>query len=132
MPAGSRAAGPPVGQDADVDEDCCEIVITDADPERLVALTRTLVEERLVACGQHVAPIRSVYRWEGAVHDDVEARVALHTRRSLVDAVVTRATELHEYEVPCVLAVPLVGGNPAYLRWVHEQTRAPDAVPPSG
>ena len=115
-----------------MDEDCCEIVITDADPERLVALTRTLVEERLVACGQHVAPIRSVYRWDGAVHDEPEARVALHTRRSLVDAVVARATELHDYDVPCVLAMPVVGGNPAYLRWVHEETRSEDASPHSG
>ncbi len=108
-----------------MDEECCEIVVTDADAERLVALTRTLVEERLVACGQHVAPIRSVYRWEGAVHDEAEARVALHTRRSLVDAVVARAVELHAYDVPCVLAVPLVGGNPAYLRWIVQETRAP-------
>jgi periplasmic divalent cation tolerance protein len=114
-----------VRQDRSVDEECCEIVVTDADAERLVALTRTLVEERLVACGQHVAPIRSVYRWEGAVHDEAEARVALHTRRSLVDAVVARAVELHAYDVPCVLAVPLVGGNPAYLRWIVQETRAP-------
>ena len=95
-----------------MDEECCEVVITDADAERLVALTRTLVEERLVACGQHVAPIRSVYRWEGAVHDATEARVALHTRRSLVPEVVARTRELHPYEVPCVIALPLVGGNP--------------------
>jgi periplasmic divalent cation tolerance protein len=114
-----------VRQDAGVDGECCEVVITDADPERLVALTRTLVEERLVACGQHVAPIRSVYRWDGAIHDEAEARVALHTRRSLVDAVVARAVDLHAYEVPCVLALPLVGGNPAYLRWIAEQTREP-------
>lgn len=108
-----------------MDVECCEIVITDADPERLVALTRTLVEERLVACGQHVAPVRSVYRWEGAVHDETEARVALHTRRSLVDDVVARAVELHAYDVPCVLAVPVVGGHPAYLRWIAQQTREP-------
>jgi periplasmic divalent cation tolerance protein len=108
-----------------VDEECCEVVVTDADAERLVALTRTLVEERLVACGQHVAPIRSVYRWEGAVHDETEARVALHTRRSLVDAVVTRAVELHGYDVPCVLALPLVGGNPEYLQWIARETREP-------
>lgn len=108
-----------------MDVECCEIVVTDADAERLVALTRTLVEERLVACGQHVAPIRSVYRWAGAVHDEAEARVALHTRRSLVDAVVARAVELHAYDVPCVLAVPMVGGNPEYLRWIAQETREP-------
>lgn len=112
-------------QDRVVDEQCCEIVVTDADADRLAALTRTLVEERLVACGQHIAPIRSVYRWEGAVHDEVEARVALHTRRSLVEAVVARVVELHEYDVPCVLAVPLVGGHPGYLRWIAQETREP-------
>lgn len=115
-----------------MDEDCCEVVVTDADPERLLALTRTLVEERLVACGHHIASVRSVYRWEGAVRDEAEARVALHTRRSLADAVVTRVTELHRYDVPCVLAVPALTGNQAYLRWIHEETRSPDvdAAPP--
>ncbi|MGY1751524.1 divalent-cation tolerance protein CutA [Blastococcus sp. SYSU D01042] len=108
-----------------MDEECCEIVITDADADRLVALTRTLVEERLVACGQQVAPIRSVYRWEGAVHDEAEARVALHTRRSLADAVVARAVELHAFDVPCVLVLPVAGGNPAYLRWIAAETREP-------
>ena len=108
-----------------MDEECCEIVVTDADAGRLVALTRTLVEERLVACGQHLAPIRSVFRWDGAVQDEAEARVALHTRRSLVDAVVARVVELHDYDVPCVLALPLAGGNRAYLRWIAAETREP-------
>lgn len=108
-----------------MDEECCEIVVTDADADRLVDLARTLVEERLVACGQLVAAIRSVYRWEGAVHDEPEARVALHTRRSLVDAVVARAVELHGYDVPCVLALPVVGGNAGYLRWIAQETREP-------
>ena len=111
-----------------MDEECCEIVVTDADADRLVALTRALVEERLVACGQHVAPIRSVYRWDGGVHDEAEARVALHTRRSLVDAVVDRVCELHGYDVPCVLALPVLGGNPAYLAWIREETRNPDGA----
>ena len=113
-----------------MDEDCCEVVVTGADAERLTALTRTLVEERLVACGQHVAPIRSVFRWDGAVQEGTEARVALHTRRSLVDAVVARVGELHDYDVPCVLALPVVGGNPAYLRWIVAETREPDAAAP--
>ena len=106
-----------------MDEECCEVVVTDADAERLTALTRTLVEERLVACGQHVAPIRSVFRWDGAVQEETEARVALHTRRSLVPAITARADALHPYDVPCVIALPLVGGNPAYLAWIAAETR---------
>ncbi|SDZ00207.1 divalent cation tolerance protein [Geodermatophilus africanus] len=111
-------------------EDVCEIVVTGSDSEWLSGYTRTLVEERLVACGHQLAAIRSVYRWEGVVHDEPEARVALHTRRSLVPEVVARTSELHPYDVPCVIAVPLVGGHPDYLRWVVRETREPRSRTP--
>lgn len=103
-------------------EEFCEVVITADDADWLAGATRTLVNERLAACGHLVQPIRSIYRWEGAVQDQTEARVALHTRRALVDAIVGRARELHPYEVPCVIALPLVGGNPAYLEWLEAET----------
>jgi periplasmic divalent cation tolerance protein len=105
------------------DTGVCEVVITAADPEWLAGFTRRLVEERLAACGQQVAAVRSIYRWEGAVHDEAEARVGLHTRRSLVPAIVARTAELHPYDVPCVIALPLTGGSPAYLEWVAAGTR---------
>jgi periplasmic divalent cation tolerance protein len=108
-----------------VDEECCEVVVTAGDADWLTGFTRTLVEERLAACGHLLDPIRSVYRWAGAVHDEPEARVALHTRRSLVPVIVARTAELHPYDVPCVLALPVVDGNPAYLRWIVAETRSP-------
>jgi periplasmic divalent cation tolerance protein len=106
-----------------VDEEYCEVVVTAPDAEWLTGFTRTLVEERLAACGHNQTGVRSIYRWDGAVQDDAEARVALHTRRALVPAIVARTTELHPYDVPCVIALPLVGGNPAYLQWIAEETR---------
>ena len=106
-----------------MDEECCEVVVTAPDAEWLAGFTRTLVEERLAACGHVIAPIRSVYRWEGAVNDETEARVALHTRRSLVPAVVRRTQELHPYDIPCVIALSLTGGSPDYLRWIVDETR---------
>jgi periplasmic divalent cation tolerance protein len=116
-----------------MEEQFCEVVITADDAEWLAGFTRTLVEERLAACGHLVQPIRSIYRWEGAVHDEAEARVALHTRRSLVDGIVARANEAHGYEVPCVLALPVTGGNPAYLAWVAAETAGPgDDAPGDG
>ena len=108
------------------DSDFCEVVVTAADAGWLAGFTRTLVEERLAACGHVIPAVRSVYRWEGAVHDEAEARVGLHTRRSLVPAVVARTRELHPYEVPCVIALPLVGGNPDYLRWIARETLTPE------
>jgi periplasmic divalent cation tolerance protein len=104
------------------DEQICEVVVTAADGEWLAGFTRTLVEERLAACGHQIAAIRSVYRWDGEVHDEPEARVALHTRVTLVDQIVARADAEHPYDVPCVLAVPVLGGNPAYLEWVLAMT----------
>jgi periplasmic divalent cation tolerance protein len=106
-------------------EQFCEVVVTAADPEWLAGFTRTLVDERHAACGHQITAVRSVYRWAGEVHDEPEARVALHTRLSLVPAITARADELHPYDVPCVIALPLAGGNPAYLRWIADETREP-------
>jgi periplasmic divalent cation tolerance protein len=98
-------------------------VVTAADAGWLAAFTRTLVEERLAACGHLTEQVRSVYRWQGELQDEREARVALHTRQALVPAIVARTAELHPYDVPCVLALPVTGGNPAYLDWVRAGTR---------
>ncbi len=106
-----------------MEDEFCEVVVTAGDAEWLAGFTRTLVAERLAACGQITPAIRSVYRWQSAVHDETEARVALHTRRSLVPAIVERTNQLHPYDVPCVIALPLTGGNPAYLEWLAAETR---------
>jgi periplasmic divalent cation tolerance protein len=116
-----------VGSEGDTggDDEVVEVVVTGPDAGWLAGYTRTVVEERLAACGHQLAAIRSVYRWEGEVRDEAEARVALHTRASLVPALTARTRELHPYDVPCVLALPVAGGDPDYLRWVLAETRAP-------
>jgi periplasmic divalent cation tolerance protein len=106
-------------------EPICEVIITADTEDWLINFTRSLVEDRLVACGQQMAPIRSVYRWNGAIQDDREIRVALHTRARLVPAIVHRVRRDHPYEVPCVLALPVEAGNPDYLKWVVDQTVEP-------
>jgi periplasmic divalent cation tolerance protein len=103
-------------------EPVCEIIITASNEAWLLGFTRSLVEDRLAACGQLLGPIRSIYRWENAVQDDIEVRVALHTRESLVPAILERTAAEHSYEVPCVLALPVQDGNPDYLAWVIEST----------
>ncbi|BCJ71655.1 hypothetical protein CS0771_11990 [Catellatospora sp. IY07-71] len=100
----------------------CEVIITGPDPDWLASFTHALVNDRLAACGHNIAPIRSIYRWAGVVHDACEARVALHTRSSCVAAIVERANREHPYEVPCVIATPIVEANPAYEAWILEET----------
>ncbi|MFL6129878.1 MAG: divalent-cation tolerance protein CutA [Mycobacteriales bacterium] len=106
-------------------EDCCEVVVTAGDADWLAGFARRLVTDRLAACGHLIERVRSVYRWDGEIQDEGEARVALHTRTALVPQIVARADAEHPYEVPCVLALPAVQGNPAYLDWVRAETRAP-------
>ncbi|GII05363.1 divalent-cation tolerance protein CutA [Planobispora takensis] len=103
----------------------CEVIITAPDPTWLADFTRRLVEDRLCACGHNIPEIRSIYRWQGKVEDTSEARVALHTRTSLVSAIIDRVKAEHPYEVPCVIAMPIAEGNPDYLRWIKAETRTP-------
>lgn len=77
------------------------------------------------ACGQNIATIRSIYGWHDAVEDEGEARVALHTRTALVPAIVDRANAEHPYDVPCVIALPILAGNPDYLAWIGRETASP-------
>lgn len=100
----------------------CEIIITAPQSEWLARFTRNLVEDRLAACGHNIAQIRSIYRWDGQLHDETEARVALHTRQSLVGEIKDRVNHEHPYEVPCVIVLPVISGNPAYIQWVLEST----------
>jgi periplasmic divalent cation tolerance protein len=109
---------------SDVREQVCEVVVTAGTAEWLAGFTRKLVERRLAACGQNIAAIRSIYRWQGGIEDEGEARVALHTRLSLVPAIVALADKEHPYDVPCVIALPIVAGNPRYIEWVLSETAA--------
>jgi periplasmic divalent cation tolerance protein len=110
------------------DDEVCEVIITADNADWLADFTRSLVEDRLAACGQNISYIRSIYRWEGQVQDEPEARVALHTRTSLVPAIVDRANRDHPYKVPCVIALPIAGGNPDYFDWVRTETRSAKSV----
>lgn len=87
--------------------------------ERIV---RDLVGRRLVACGNIVPGLRSIYRWEGAVEEADEVLTILKARAADLDAVARRVQELHPYEVPELIAVRIAGGLPAYLGWILEET----------
>lgn len=107
--------------------DVCEVIITAPDANWLVGFVKGLVHDRLCAGAHHVVEIRSIYRWNGDVYDRLEARVAMHTRLTLVPQIVDKANSTHPYDVPCVVALPIVAGNPAYIKWILEETSASPA-----
>ncbi|AXK87548.1 divalent-cation tolerance protein CutA [Nocardia farcinica] len=108
-------------------EEIVDVSVTAESAEWLAEFTRGLVRDRLAACGNIVSGVRSIYRWEGALCDDTEALVVLHTRRSLVPAILDRARAEHPATTPQVLAVPVVEAHPGYRQWVLDSTARPDA-----
>jgi periplasmic divalent cation tolerance protein len=86
------------------------------------AFARGLVEERLAACVNLLAPMESIYRWDGNIEMESERQLVIKTSRERVVALWDRVRELHPYDVPEFLVLPIVDGNDAYLRWVGEST----------
>ncbi len=87
------------------------------------ALAGSAVGARLAACGQVGGPIRSTYRWQGAVESAEEWTVQFKTAADRVDALLAHLRAAHPYEVPEILVTAVLDGHPDYLTWVVEQTR---------
>jgi periplasmic divalent cation tolerance protein len=98
------------------------VLVTTPDRESALTLARTLLEEGRVACGNILPGMTSVYRWKGELQQDSEALLVLKTHEGMVDELASRIAELHPYDVPEVLAVPVSGGFSPYLDWVLAET----------
>jgi periplasmic divalent cation tolerance protein len=97
------------------------VFVTCPDGESAARLARTLVEERLAACGNLVPGLRSIYAWQGAIQDEAEVLLVLKTRRERAEDLCARVAALHPYQVPEAIVLPVTHGLPAYLAWVCDQ-----------
>ncbi len=95
------------------------VLCTAPDAEVASTLAEALVEERLAACVSVVGSVRSVYRWQGAVHSDDEVLLVIKTCGERLAALAERIQALHPYDLPEVIALPVSGGSSAYLDWVR-------------
>ena len=87
------------------------------------AFSCALVDEKLAACVSLFASMESTYRWEGRVEHAIERQVVIKTSRDRVPDLRHRVRELHPYEVPEFVVLPVVDGDDAYLRWIGDSTR---------
>lgn len=97
------------------------VVYVTAPPAEAPPLARALVDRGLAACVNVIPTVRSIYRWQGQVEDEGEALLLVKTTRGTFDRLAAAITELHSYDVPEVLAVPVAAGSPAYLGWLRDQ-----------
>lgn len=100
------------------------VLVTCANEEQGVSIARSLVGERLAACVNLVRGVRSIYRWHDQLEDEQETLLLVKTRTRLLARVERRVRELHTYEVPEVVALPVAAGSRPYLDWVLESTAA--------
>jgi periplasmic divalent cation tolerance protein len=99
------------------------VLVTAPTADKAAELARALVEEGLAACGNVLPGLRSIYRWEGAVHDEPEALLLLKSRAPLFEALRERVVALHPYECPEVLRLDVAAGHPPYLQWIADNVR---------
>ena len=97
------------------------LVLSTVPESESARISETLVSEKLVAC-VNTMPVRSCYRWKGEICRDREELLIMKTRERLFARVMDRFREIHPYEVPEILAVPVWGGFMGYLEWVMDET----------
>jgi len=101
------------------------LVLTNCPDDATAArIRRELVEQRLAACVNQLAPVQSTYRWQGAVEEASEVALLIKTTRDRYPALEAHLLRLHPYSVPEILAIPVERGCPEYLTWVLAETRA--------
>lgn len=98
------------------------LYVTTRDASEAREIGRSLVAERLAACANVLPEMTSVYEWEGELSESREAVLLLKTRAELADAATARVLELHSYDTPAVLALPVTGGSRAFASWIAQQS----------
>lgn len=100
------------------------IYITTDGPEEAKRIGRALVEARLAACVNILDPMISMYWWNGEVTDGRETVLIAKTTQARIKALTAKVRELHSYSCPCVVALPLTGGNTAFIEWIATETES--------
>jgi periplasmic divalent cation tolerance protein len=98
------------------------IILSTAGEEEGPSIAEVLVRDRFAAC-VNITGVNSFYRWKGELCRDREALMIIKTTRDRTEAVMTRIRELHSYELPEMIVIPITGGYTPYLQWLFEETR---------
>lgn len=98
------------------------ILVTTSSSEEGLNIARGLVDSRLAACVNIIAGLRSVYRWKGKIWDEGEFLLVIKTRMALFQQLENKIREMHSYEVPEIISIPITRGSEPYLNWLREST----------
>jgi periplasmic divalent cation tolerance protein len=99
------------------------VLVTCGSEDEALKIANTLVEDHLAACVNLVAPIRSVYRWEGKIWDEKEWLLIIKTQKHRFEELEKKVKSLHSYSVPEIISLSITEGSSAYLNWIRENTK---------
>jgi periplasmic divalent cation tolerance protein len=95
------------------------VIITTPNKEEAVKIVRSLLEERLIACANILGPVSSLFWWQGKIDEKSEFLVFMKSHKSLFERLSERGMEIHSYDVPEIIALPIIEGSPPYLDWLR-------------
>ena len=98
------------------------VYITAPTDEEAALIAKSLVESKLAACVNIIRSIRSIYSWQGRIEDDTEVLMIVKTQQELFEPLSSRVKELHSYDVPEIIALPIIEGSEDYLKWLRDST----------
>ncbi|MFH1683361.1 MAG: divalent-cation tolerance protein CutA [Candidatus Margulisiibacteriota bacterium] len=99
------------------------VYITAKDKEEARKIGQALVEGRLAACANIINNMESIYWWKGKIQNDNEAVLIVKTKENLVPELIEKVKSIHSYDCPCIVALPILDGNKAFLDWIQKETK---------
>ena len=110
-----------------IDKKLSWVYITSDSPKEARELAKMLLKKKLVACVNILDGMYSLYRWEGKIQEDQETVLIAKTRHELVNKLTNAVKSIHSYDCPCIIELPIQGGNPEFLKWIYSETDKKDA-----
>lgn len=100
------------------------VFVTTGSADEARKIGRTLVEEGLAACCNVIQPVESIFKWQGKLNIETEGLMIIKTQEGLFKAVESKVKQIHSYEEPEIIAMPVTQGSESYINWVLRETRA--------
>jgi periplasmic divalent cation tolerance protein len=100
------------------------VIVTTANRDEAMKIVRSLLKERLIACANIVGPVSSIFWWEGKIEEAGEFLVFMKSHENHFERLSERIAEIHSYEVPEIIALPIIKGSQSYLKWLGDSLQS--------
>ena len=105
-------------------DDLIIILMTSSSIEEADLISNSLLEKKLIACSNIINDMKSTFWWNGNIQKENEVLIIAKSTKALLNNIIAEVKSIHSYDVPEILAIPILGGNPDYLDWIFKETKS--------